>query len=54
MPNIDTLFVIRCIDTLEKAQSLLMQNKQDSLEYEMYRSAVSKNLKLYLSNQGNY
>lgn len=54
MPNIDTPFVIRCIDTLEKAQSLLIQNKQDSLEYEMYRSAVSKNLKLYLSNQGNY
>ena len=54
MPNIDTPFVIRCIDTLEKAQSLLMQNKQDSLEYEMYRSTCVKEFEIILEHQGNY
>ncbi len=52
MPNIDTPFVIRCIDTLEKAQSLLMQNKQDSLEYEMYRSTCVKEFEIILEQSG--
>lgn len=52
MSNIDTSFVIRCIDTLEKAQSLLMQHKQDSLEYEMYRSACVKEFEIILEQSG--
>ena len=52
MSNIDTSFVIRCIDTLEKAQSLLIQHKQDSLEYEMYRSACVKEFEIILEQSG--
>ena len=48
----DTSFVIRCIDTLEKAQSPLMQNKQDSLDYEMYRSACVKEFEIILEQSG--
>ena len=52
MSNFDISFVIRCIDTLEKAQSLLMQHKQDSLEYEMYRSACVKEFEIILEQSG--
>lgn len=50
--NIDTDFYLRCTLTLEKAYELLIQSKQESLEYEMYRSACIKEFEIILEQSG--
>ena len=58
MKNIDTSYFTRCIDTLEKAYHLLQQSdpnqngEPDSLDYELYRSAVIKEFELILEQAG--
>ncbi len=50
--SIDTTFFSRCIQTLEKAYSMLLQCDDDSIEYEMYRSACVKEFEIILEQAG--
>ena len=46
--HIDTTFINRCIQTLEKAFSLLQQAEVKSIEYDLYRSATIKEFEIIL------
>lgn len=49
---IDTEYYERCIQTLDRAYSLLLQAVPDSIDYEMYRSACIKEFELVLEQSG--
>ncbi|MEY8715427.1 nucleotidyltransferase substrate binding protein [Francisella philomiragia] len=49
---IDTHFLSRCVQTLDKANALLLESQPDSIEYEMYRSAVIKEFEVILEQSG--
>ena len=46
--KIDTTFLSRCILVLEKSLVLLQQQQPDSVDYDMYRSAVIKEFEIIL------
>ena len=48
----DTTFFNRCIMTLDKAYDMLRKSEQDSIEYEMYRSACVKEFEIILEQAG--
>ncbi len=50
--KIDTTFYNRCILTLEKAHSLLLESEAESIEYEMFRSACVKEFEIILEQTG--
>ncbi len=50
--KIDTTFLQRCIQTLKKALHLLQQAEPDSIEYDLYRSAVIKEFEIILEQSG--
>lgn len=50
--NIDTRYLERCIATLNKAYSLLMNADPEHIDYEMYRSACIKEFELILEQSG--
>ena len=50
--KIDTSFYHRCILTLEKAHSLLLNSESESIDYEMYRSACIKEFEIILEQSG--
>lgn len=50
--TIDTTFFGRCIQTLDKAYSMVTQAEQSSIEYEMYRSACVKEFEIILEQAG--
>ncbi|WP_439556788.1 nucleotidyltransferase substrate binding protein [Dyadobacter sp.] len=50
--NIDTTYYERCIETLEKAYSLLLDANPDDIEYDMYRSASVKEFEIILEQSG--
>lgn len=52
MTDIDTQFLERCIQALERALILLQDSEPDSVEYEMYRSACSKEFEIILEQSG--
>jgi hypothetical protein len=45
--KLDTSFLERCINSLEKAYSLLTTTDPDDIKYDIYRSACEKNLNLF-------
>lgn len=49
---IDTSYYDRCIDTLEKAYSLLMKADNENIDYDMYRSACVKEFEIILEQSG--
>ncbi|MDX2002289.1 MAG: nucleotidyltransferase substrate binding protein [Chitinophagales bacterium] len=49
---IDTRYLQRCTDTLEKALQLLNNAETDSIDYEMYRSACIKEFEIILEQSG--
>lgn len=49
---IDTTFFERCIATLEKAHGLLRNSEENSIDYEMYRSACIKEFEIILEQAG--
>ncbi len=51
--TIDTSFLERCIQTLDKAFHLLQQVDTDSLEYDLYRSAIIKEFEIILEQSGS-
>lgn len=52
MADINTQFLERCIQALERALKLLQDSKPDSIEYEMYRSACIKEFEIILEQSG--
>lgn len=50
--TIDTTFFGRCIQTLDKAYSMVTQAEESSIEYEMYRSACVKEFEIILEQAG--
>ncbi|MGE5520617.1 MAG: nucleotidyltransferase substrate binding protein [Candidatus Dadabacteria bacterium] len=49
---IDTAYYERCIGTLQKAYAMLEEEKSESIEYEMYRSACIKEFEIILEQSG--
>ena len=50
--KIDTIFINRCIQTLEKAFKQLQHTEKDSLDYDLYRSATIKEFEIILEQSG--
>lgn len=50
--TIDTMFFKRCIQTLDKAYSMVKQVEESSIEYDMYRSACVKEFEIILEQAG--
>ena len=50
--SLDTTFVEKCISALEKAHALLLDSKQESTEYDIYRSACVKEFEIILEQSG--
>lgn len=49
---INTEFLQRCIDTLEKSYRLLLQSPEGSIDYEMYRNSLVKGFEMTLEQSG--
>ena len=52
MIEIDTLYLNRCISTLDKAYSLLLKADKEEIDYDMYRSASIKEFEIILEQCG--
>ena len=52
MSRLNTEFLTRCIDTLEKSYELLGRSEKDSIDYEMYRNSLVKSFELALEQSG--
>ena len=52
MQKIDTLYLTKCNDALSKAYELLNNFDEESLEYEIYRSAIIKEFEIILEQSG--
>ncbi len=49
---LDTTYLIRCTDTLEKAYGLLQKANKSDIEYDMYRSACIKEFEIIIEQSG--
>lgn len=49
---IDTAYMERCINALEKALGLLGKAEKNSIDYDMYRSACVKEFEIILEQSG--
>ena len=50
--KLDTSFLERCIQTLEKSLSLLNKTDTEKIDYDMYRSACVKEFEIILEQTG--
>lgn len=50
--KIDTQFIERCVNTLEKSLELLNKADPENIEYDMYRSACVKEFETILEQSG--
>lgn len=50
--SIDTTYLTRCIDALDKAYNSLQNYSTDDLEYEIFRSAIIKEFEIILEQSG--
>lgn len=50
--KIDITYFERCINTLEKANELLLKSDQSGIDYDMYRSACVKEFEIILEQSG--
>ena len=50
--KIDTAYLERCINTLDKAQTLLKQSDPENIDFDMYRSACIKEFEIILEQSG--
>lgn len=49
---LDTSYLVRCIDALEKAYHSLSNYTQDDIEFDIFRSAVIKEFEIILEQSG--
>ncbi len=52
MSEINTQHLERCLETLERAYSLIKQYEEDSVDYEMYRNSLVKGFEMTLEQCG--
>ena len=52
MDNINTEYLQRCIETLEKSYEMIKTAKEDSIDYEMYRNSLIKGFEMTLEQCG--
>jgi hypothetical protein len=52
MSKIETIYLERCISTLEKSYSLLQKANPEEIDYDMYRSASIKEFEIILEQCG--
>lgn len=52
MNEIDTTYLERCINTLDKAYGLLQKSNPEDLDYDMYRSACVKEFEIIIEQCG--
>ncbi len=52
MNKIDTTYLIRCINTLDKAYGLLLKANPEEIDYDMYRSACVKEYEIIIEQCG--
>ena len=50
--ELNTEYLSRCIETLEKAYSLIKQTKEGTIDYEMYRNSLVKGFEMTLEQAG--
>ncbi len=48
----NTEYLARCIETLEKAYTLINQTKEGTIDYEMYRNSLVKGFEMTLEQSG--
>ena len=52
MSSINTEYLQRCIDTLEKSYEMIKTAQENSIEYEMYRNSLVKGFEMTLEQSG--
>jgi len=52
MNQIDTTYLERCINTLDKAYGLLQKSNPEDIDYDMYRSACVKEFEIIIEQCG--
>lgn len=52
MPEINTEYLQRCIDTLEKSYLMLQEAEKDSIDYELYRNSLVKRFEMTIEQSG--
>lgn len=52
MSEINTEFLQKCIDTLEKSYQLIKTVDEDTIDYEMYRNSLVKGFEMTLEQSG--
>ncbi len=50
--EVETLYLERCVNTLEKAYKLLEKAQPEEIEFDMYRSACIKEFEIILEQSG--
>lgn len=46
MSEINTEYLVKCIETIKKSYEFLQKSSQDSIEYEMYRNSLVKGFEM--------
>lgn len=52
MSGIQTAFLQRCIDTLEKSYTMLQSAEEGSIDYELYRNSLVKSFDMTMEQSG--
>jgi hypothetical protein len=52
MDKINTEYLEKCIETLEKSYKLLFSSQEGSIDYEMYRNSMVKGFEITLEQSG--
>lgn len=52
MSEINTEYLERCIETLEKSYTMLNQSQDGSIEFELYRNSLVKSFEMTLEQSG--
>ncbi|MCD8037721.1 MAG: nucleotidyltransferase substrate binding protein [Lachnospiraceae bacterium] len=52
MSEINTEYLQKCIDTLEKSYKMLQGAETDSIEFEMYRNSLIKSFEMTIEQSG--
>lgn len=50
--DVETIYLERCVSTLEKAYGLLEKTQTEDIEFDMYRSACIKEFEIILEQSG--
>ena len=52
--TINTEYLERCIETLEKSYELIKKSEEGSIDYEIYRNALVKGFEITLEQSGKH